>query len=394
VHVTRLLLRDFRSYAEAQLELSPGTTTLLGRNGNGKTNLVEGLAYLSTLSSHRVATDAPLVRFGAGSAAVGATVQRGSRTVSLQVQINPGRSNRAWVNRSPVPRPRDILGTLRTVVFAPEDLSLVKGDPSMRRRYLDDLMTLRLPRLAGTRADYERVVRQRTALLRSLARPGGPSRRADRPPDVDAEHTLDVWDDQMVSHGAELLHARQQLVHELVDAVGEAYAAVAPEAGDTALRYSSSVREQDVSQPEREGETPGSVQEWADIFRDALASARASELERGLCLVGPHRDDLALSLRDLPARGYASQGESWSYALALRLASFALLQDIDDGGAAVLVLDDVMAELDDRRRHSLAHAVAEADQVLVTAAVAADVPDELTGTAIHVPEEVISDPAS
>lgn len=345
-----------------------------------------------------MAADAPLVRQGAEHAAVGATVERNGRSTSLQVQITPGRSNRAWVNRAPLTRPRDLLGVLRAVVFAPEDLALVKGDPSHRRRFLDDLLVLRAPRLAGTRADYEKVIKQRTALLRTFHSARG------RASHGGAATTLDVWDDQLVAAGSELLHARSLLVSELQDAVSRAYQAVAPSTGETVLSYLATAAPDTMADSTRTDTPPGgseapmsglpaTTQEWADALRSILSRRRQDELDRGVCLVGPHRDELLLTLRGMPARGYASQGESWSYALSLRLASFLLLQEIDDAGSPVLILDDVLAELDAERRRSLAAAVAEADQVLVTAAVADDVPEQLAGPRIRVPEDVGADPA-
>lgn len=372
------MLRDFRSYEAVELDLEPGVTTFVGRNGNGKTNLVEAIGYLGTLGSHRVATDAPLVRNGCTQAAVGATVQRAGRNVSVQVQIVPGRSNRAWMNRAPLPRPREILGTLRVVVFAPEDIALVKGDPSNRRRFLDDLLALRTPRLGGVRTDYERILRQRTALLRSFraaGRPGG-----------GALSTLEVWDEQLLAAGAQISAARMQLLHDLDELVSQCYQNLAPGGGPVSLAYQSAARGQaDVAGTD---DVPSTVPEWHEVLAAALAQRRGEELERGVCLVGPHRDDMILSLRGMPARGYASQGESWSYALSLRLASFALLDGLDDAGPPVLILDDVLAELDASRRERLAAAVLAADQVLVTAAVLEDVPDTLQGVRIRVPEEV------
>ncbi|CAI9402641.1 DNA replication/repair protein RecF [Nocardioides sp. T2.26MG-1] len=367
MYVAHLSLHDFRSYATAEVELSPGATAFIGRNGQGKTNLVEAIDYLSRLSSHRVASDAPLVRAGADQAVVRAAVVRDGRTAVLEIEVNPGRSNRARVNRSPLPRARDLVGLVRTVVFSPEDLTLVKGDPSDRRRFLDDLLVLRAPRLAGVRADYERILRQRNSLLKTARQAG----RRSAPPE-----TLAVWDEHLARVGAELLAERLDLVEALRPYVGKAYETVARGAtrDDADIDYKPSF---DV-----EGRTGRG--DLADAMLAEVERRRSDELDRGVSLVGPHRDELLLSLGHgpgegrLPVKGYASHGESWSFALALRLASYDLLRA--DGDDPILILDDVFAELDTERRAQLADLVAGAEQVLVTAAVAADVPAALAGT--------------
>jgi DNA replication and repair protein RecF len=361
VHVAALSLRDFRSYEALDLTFDPGVSVLVGSNGQGKTNVVEAVHYLATLSSHRVATDAPLVRAGHERAVVAARVQDGERVMQLEVEIVTGAANKARVNRSPVRSPRELLGLLRTVLFAPEDLAVVKGDPSERRRFVDQLLVTRRPRLAGVRADYERVVRQRTALLRSAA---ALRRQGREPTDLS---TLDVWDSHLARTGGELVAARVALLDELQPHVRTTYETLAPGSGQVSLRYRSSATHEQVE-----------ADAWEQTMLAALSAARRDEVERGQCLVGPHRDDVLLSIGDLPARGYASQGESWSLALALRLGSFDLLVD-DTDSPPVLVLDDVFAELDARRRDHLVARVQDADQVLVTAAVAADVPASLTG---------------
>ena len=368
MHVAHLSLADFRSYARAEVPLGPGVSTFLGPNGRGKTNLVEAVGYLATLGSHRVASDAPLVRMGAERAVVRAAVVQDDRQQLIELELNPGRANRARLNRSTQVRPRDVLGILRTVLFAPEDLALVKGDPGERRRFLDELVVARTPRMAGVRQDYERVLKQRNTLLRTavLARRHGASRSGGG--DLS---TLDVWDQHLARAGAELLAQRLALVAVLQPLVDKAYAQLAPGGGPAVLEYRCSA-----------GELPGgataSREELADLLGRALAKARRQELERGVTLVGPHRDDLLLGLGRMPAKGYASHGESWSFALALRLASYELLRA--EGNEPVLILDDVFAELDARRRARLAELVAPGEQVLVTAAVAEDVPDVLTGT--------------
>jgi len=436
VHLTRLALTDFRSYAGVELSLEPGVSTFVGPNGQGKTNLVEAAAYVSTLGSHRVATDAPLVRAGAERAILRAAVTSSGRDSLVEIEINPGRANRARLNRAPVSRPRQVLGVLSTVLFAPEDLALVKGDPEQRRRFLDDLLVASAPRYAGVRADYERVLRQRTALLKSLrTRPGKPARSGTRAyaragplrdaarsgrggdgpghngsgedgtgpdgagpdragPAGPAASTLDVWDEHLATAGAELLAARIRLTASLRPLVARSYSAVSGGASvEAGISYRQSLRMPGLSgpsgSPSRPGRAPAEPDEpaadaarLADGLREALAMVRGEELERGVCLVGPHRDDLDLRIGDLPARGYASQGESWSMALALRLSAFEALRGAGDD--PVLLLDDVFAELDVGRRERLARLAAGAEQVLVTAAVAADVPAALHGARFDV----------
>ena len=407
MHVTHLSLVDYRSYARAEVDLGPGATTVVGRNGQGKTNLVEALGYAATLSSHRVPTDAPLVREGASRAVVRVAVAREGRTTVVEVEIVPGRANRARLNRSPV-RPREVLGALRTVLFAPEDLALVKGEPDGRRRFLDEVLVTLAPRLAGVRADYDRVLRQRNALLRSARRDrsarspatgqGSPGAGAPTGP-----AGLEVWDEHLAAAGAELLHARLHLVRRVGPHVAAAYAAVVADPGPHAVEqegapspasigYRSTVPGVDDLDLAGEEPLPGR-EALAAALRSGLVGVRAGELERGTTLVGPHRDDLLLTLDGRPARGYASHGESWSFALALRLGSWSLLRGAPPGrfdavGASgeepVLVLDDVFAELDAGRRRRLAALVGGAEQVIVTAAVGDDVPASLAGAVLRV----------
>ena len=412
MYLSRLALIDFRSYTEVDLRLEPGVSTLIGANGQGKTNVVEAAGYLATLGSHRVASDGPLVRHGAERAILRGAVTGADRDSLIEIEINPGRANRARLNRNPVPRPRQVLGVLRTVLFAPEDLSLVKGDPEQRRRYLDDLLVARAPRYAAVRGDYERVLRQRTALLKSLRgrpwsrqfagarRPGPPAPRPGSPdeglaadqdgqgvPEGSAPSTLDVWDEHLATKGAELLAARISLTGALRPLVAQAYTAVSGASATASIAYrqafSSNIPGQRngadaAGRPEPEPD----AEKLAAWLREALTLARAEEIERGVCLVGPHRDELELRIGDLPTRGYASHGESWSAALALRLAAFELLRE--DGDDPVLLLDDVFAELDAGRRERLAAVAAGAEQVIVTAAVAQDVPPVLTGARFEV----------
>ncbi|MBA0052811.1 DNA replication/repair protein RecF [Streptomyces sp. AJS327] len=374
MYVTHLSLADFRSYARAEVALEPGVTAFVGPNGQGKTNLVEAVGYLATLGSHRVSADAPLVRQGAERAVVRAAVRQGERQQLVELELNPGKANRARINRSAQVRPRDVLGIVRAVLFAPEDLALVKGDPGERRRFLDELVVARAPRMAGVRADYDRVLKQRNSLLKTAAmarRHGG--RGADL-------STLDVWDQHLARAGAELLSRRLELVAALGPVVNSAYERVAPGGGPVELEYRGVA-----------GEGPTVETPPAELYERllaALAEARRREVERGVTLVGPHRDELLLSLGGLPAKGYASHGESWSLALALRLASYELLRA--EGSEPVLVLDDVFAELDARRRTRLAELVADAEQVLVTAAAEEDVPGELTGARFSVAEGLVT----
>ncbi len=368
MYLRRLAVVDFRSWEHAELDLEPGVTVLVGPNGVGKTNLVEAVGYLATLGSHRVSGDGPLVRRGAERALVRGTVVHQGRELAVELEIAPGRANRARVNRAPLARPRDVLGILRTVLFAPEDLTLVRGDPAERRRFLDDLLVSRRPGLAGVRADYDRVLRQRSALLKT-ARAGARSTGADL-------RTLDVWDGHLARHGAALLAARLDLVDRLAAPAAAAFAEVAPSSEPIALVYRSGLDGDGSAGLSR------SPDELEPLLLDALVRVRRQEVERGVCLVGPHRDDLELRLGPGPAKGFASHGESWALALALRLASYRLLcaEDVEP----VLILDDVFAELDERRRRALAGVAARAEQVLVTAAVDDDVPSGLTGTRIAV----------
>jgi DNA replication and repair protein RecF len=360
VYVARLSLTDFRNYPAVDLTLAPGATVFVGLNGHGKTNLVEAVGYLATLGSHRVPHDAPMVRSGAERAIIRGDVVRDERHALIEIEITPRRTNRARVNRAPVSRPRDVLGILRTVLFAPEDLALVKGDPDTRRRFLDDLLVARTPRMAGVRQDYDRVLKQRNTLLKTAAQASS-----------GALKTLDAWDAHLTRLGGELLAARLAVVDELQPLVAKAYAHVSPARDETRLDYRSGCDLGDaVGRPTAEA--------LAAKLTDALAERRDEELRRGVSLVGPHRDDLVLSLGEFPAKGYASHGECWSVALSLRLAAYDLLC-ADGGGEPVLVLDDVFAELDSGRRARLASLVAGAEQVLVTAAVREDVPEQLRG---------------
>ena len=414
MYVSHLSLVDFRSYQGADIELEPGPNAFVGRNGQGKTNLVEAVGYVATLASHRVAGDAPLVRAGAERAVVRTRIVRGDRASTVELEITPGRANRARINRGRLGRARDVLGILRTVLFAPEDLALVKGDPDGRRRLLDQLVVQLLPRAAGLLSDYERVIRQRSALLKSLRGLRATGRSADL-------STLEVWDAKAAHLGGQVLALRLQLVQALRPHVHAAYAQVSDADGDAELGYRASLDAFTVDDdgaagypqggagggpgilPAEASAAPPSAAVLERALLDGMAAARPREVERGVSLVGPHRDDLVLTLGGLPAKGYASHGESWSFALALRLASFHLLgghapgvepsgspaaafwdPDLGTDADPVLILDDVFAELDVRRRERLAELVAPARQVLVTAAVPGDVPPSLMATRFDV----------
>lgn len=370
MYVSDLALTDFRSYEHAVVALEPGITALVGPNGQGKTNLIEAVSYLGTLGSHRVAGDTALVRAGTPRAVVQAKVMKGERPTVLEVEILAGRANRARLNRAAT-RPRELLGHLRTVMFAPEDLALVKGDPGGRRRFLDDLLVVMSPRFAAVRSEYERVIKQRNALLKSARaarRRGG---------NIDLG-TLDIWDAKAARAGAEIMSARVKLLAALRPPLHTAYEAVSGAPGQTDVFYNCSLEDGD-DQVSEESLTDAALVEARLL--EAMGRSRGQEMDRGVTLVGPHRDDIDLILGGLPAKGYASHGESWSFALALRLGSYDLLRGDSwgDDGDPVLILDDVFAELDSGRRRRLAELIETAEQVLITAAVAEDIPTALTG---------------
>ncbi len=387
--VTHLSLVDFRNYESAEVPLVVGPNLFVGSNGQGKTNLVESLGYLSTLGSHRVSSDQAMIRQGSGSAIIRARLEHGDRQLLAEVQLNRGAPNRAQINRGAV-KVRELPRYFSSVMFAPEDLALVRGEPSGRRRFLDELLVLRSPRIAGVIADYERVLRQRNTLLKS-ARSSG----------VRGEQlgTLDIWDDRLVALGTEIIESRSALVAELQPEVASAYVAVAGDdhraslAGQLSIFSGRPDDEDAVAASDELRRDRLTAEEIAGAFRASLARARRSELDRGVTLVGPHRDDLVLELNGLPARGYASHGESWSFALALKLASAALLRRDSATGDPVLMLDDVFAELDESRRGRLADAVADYEQVLITAAVLNDVPDALRGNTVHIAHGTILEAA-
>ena len=366
MYVRRLGLRDFRSWTDVDVELGPGRTVFVGSNGNGKTNLIEALWYCATLGSHRVGTDAPLIRAGADRAVISTIVVNDGRELAVDIEITAGRANKGRLNRSPVRSTREVLGAVRAVLFAPEDLALVRGDPGERRRYLDELATLRRPAVAGIRADYDKVLKQRTALLKSGSRLRS---------DPAALETLDVWDGHLAAHGAQLMAARLDLVNEMAPQVEKAYQLLAPASRPAAIGYRSTIDLADQ-------QSVSDVEYLRTALLEACTHRRAAELDRGICLVGPHRDDLELRLGDQPAKGFASHGESWSMALALRLAAYELLRT--EGSEPILILDDVFAELDTARRRALASVAIAAEQVLITAAVDEDIPTDWDATRIAV----------
>ncbi|GAA1703264.1 DNA replication/repair protein RecF [Microbacterium sediminicola] len=371
--VERLSLTDFRNYGTADLDLFPGPNVFVGRNGQGKTNLIEAIGFLATLGSHRVSQDAPMVRDGAQAAIIRSRLAHGERRITLEVQVNRQGSNRARVNGTNV-RTSELTRYAHVVLFAPEDLQIVRGDPSSRRRFADQLLIQRAPRMSATLADYDRVLKQRSALLKSARQRG--VRGA-------GLSTLDVWDDKLVALGTEIIRARAALIDALHQPLAQAYSAIAGADHSPAASWQLSV---DAAEDDGEGdrERDWSADSIAARFREALRVRRGEELDRAVNLVGPHRDDLLLTVRSLPVRGYASHGESWSVALALRLASARLLRAESMVGDPIVILDDVFAELDAGRRARLASVVADFEQVLVTAAVGADVPSELRAREVYV----------
>ncbi|GAB3621284.1 DNA replication/repair protein RecF [Glutamicibacter endophyticus] len=382
--ISQLSLTSFRSYQHAEVQLVDGTNILIGPNGVGKTNIVEAIGYLANLSSHRVSNDAPLLNFGAQRALVRGTVHRGSQQTTLEVEITTGKINRARINRGNPVRAREILGIVRTVLFAPEDLALVKGDPGNRRRFLDELLVSLRPVEATTRNDYERIVKQRNALLKSVR---GKSKLT-----ASQENTLTAWDLQLASCGARLIRGRLDVLDKLQPYLQAAYADLADGSKQASASYRSSLVEENSENLAQDLNTLDQNQ-IEELLLEALESNRSRELDRGITLFGPHRDDLGLQLGLTPAKGYASHGETWSFALALRLGAYRVFCDDDPrpGSGPILILDDVFAELDATRRARLARIVAGAEQVIVTAAVPEDVPETLQGHYFQVSPGQVAD---
>ncbi len=374
--VTTLALSDFRNYHSADVELVAGPNLFVGSNGQGKTNLVESLGYLSTLGSHRVSSEQAMIRQGAESAVIRARLRHDDRELLLEVQLNRTGSNRAMLNRNEL-RVRELPRYVSTVLFAPEDLALVRGEPSGRRRFLDELLVLRAPRLAGVMADYDRVLRQRNSLLKSARASGVREGQLG---------TLEIWDERLIALGSELIEARGSLVAELQPEVAAAYVAVAGDDHHALLESQLTILGGNPDAGSGAGLSTATLRapEARLKFRESLDRLRRNELDRGVTLVGPHRDDLVLELNGMPARSHASHGESWSLALALKLASAAVLRREATVGDPILILDDVFAELDEARRERLASAVADFEQVLITAAVQGDVPVQLVGHTVRI----------
>lgn len=375
----RLRLTNFRNYSSLDVELKPGVNLIYGRNGQGKTNLVEAINLFASLSSHRVAGLTPLIKQGESAAIISLELAHQERELLLEFELNLEGPNRARVNKAALTRPRDILGHLNSVIFAPEDLDIVKRDPSNRRSFLDQLIVQLTPRMLGVYSDYERVLKQRNTLLKTARATGTRG---------DALSTLSAWDESLVQNGAEIISARVMITQRLAPFLTEAYSDIADGNGEPRMFIQSSIlgsliNDGDETNDTEYLETPDR-EEIADLFRAKLERVRPKELERGVTLVGPHRDDLVLILGTLPAKGFASHGECWSYALALRLASLNLLKQESRLGDSILILDDVFAELDSARREKLAQLVSGNEQVLITAAVIEDVPEILRANRINI----------
>jgi DNA replication and repair protein RecF len=356
MRLNSISLRDFRNHENLDLSFETGTTTIIGRNGRGKTNIVEAVNYLATLGSHRVSQDGPLIKSGLTCATIGAKVSKHEREANVELTINYPGANRATLNGNSLPRVRDVLGLVSTVIFSPEDLELVKGDPAARRRYLDDFSTLMAPRFAGVRSDYDRSLKQRNALLKSAGR---------RKLNETARTTLAAWDEQLITNGAALISGRLENLKKLQPFFEEHGKTISASSEPLKINYLSSWLTSETLD----------VSEIESNLRSQINERHNDEIDRGLTLVGPHRDDLEISLSDMPAKGYASHGQSWSIALAMRLATFSLLRIHDDD--PILILDDVFAELDERRRIRLGSAIEGVEQTLITAAVEEDVPNGL-----------------
>lgn len=367
MHVSSLSLRDFRNYAQADIEPGLGSVVLVGSNGQGKTNIVEAINYLATLGSHRTSIDSALIRQGSEAAIVRVNLAHDARTILLEAQLNRNGANRAQVNHANA-KIRDFPRYISTVIFAPEDLMLIRGEPSGRRKFMDDLIIQRTPRLAGAVSDYDRVLKQRNTLLKTA-----------KVKDIDAGNlgTLDIWDERLIELGTEITAERTRLLRDLAGPLGQAYQAIAGSDHEVSIELKPSI------------EVTSSAAEYAETFRALLESGRVQEIERGITLVGPHRDDVEFRLNNLPAKGYASHGETWSYALSLKLSAARLLRSESVLGDPILILDDVFAELDSARRERLAEAVADFEQTFITAAVAEDVPTQLMTQVFHVKKGTI-----
>ena len=360
MRVKKLALTNFRSYKSLELELNPGPTTFIGNNGSGKTNIAESLIYLAYLSSHRVSQNLPLLHLGTDQAIIRAEIERDDRTLQVDLEINASKANRARLNQNPTKSQREILGALQVIYFSPEDLDLVRGEPTHRRDFLDKLLIMRSPRLAGVISDYDRVVKQRNTLLKTRS----------------PENALAPWTEQLISLGAQLSAERIALVEELNPYVAANYANL-NEVKPASIAYKSAT----------DGLTTNTDENIQALTARQLELAR-QETERGASLIGPHRDDLHLQLGDFPAKGYASHGESWSMAISLRIGSFNLLKS--EGAEPVLILDDIFAELDTTRRAQLTSVTKMAEQTIITAAVESDLPSELLSSKYYVSSGAVS----
>ncbi|ASY09979.1 DNA replication/repair protein RecF [Candidatus Planktophila lacus] len=360
MRVKKLALTNFRSYKSLELELAPGPTTFIGNNGSGKTNIAESLIYLAYLSSHRVSQNLPLLHLGTDQAIIRAEIERDDRTLQVDLEINASKANRARLNQNATKSQRDILGALQVIYFSPEDLDLVRGEPTHRRDFLDKLLITRAPRLAGVISDYDRVVKQRNTLLKTRA----------------PENALAPWTEQLINLGAQLSAERIALVEELNPYVAANYANL-NEVKPASIAYKSAT----------DGLTTNTDENIQTLTARQLEVAR-QETERGASLIGPHRDDLHLQLGDFPAKGYASHGESWSMAISLRVGAFNLLKS--EGAEPILILDDIFAELDTARRAQLTSVTKMAEQTIITAAVESDLPPELLSSKYYVSPGVVS----
>ena len=359
MRINKLALTNFRSYPSLELNLSPGTTTFIGDNGSGKTNIAEALIYLSFLSSHRVSSNAPLITLGSQQAIIRAEIERDDRVLQIDLEINATKANRARINGNPTRSQREILGACQIVYFSPEDLDLVRGEPGTRRDFLDRLLITRAPRLAGVISDYERVIKQRNALLKTRA----------------STNALVPWNEQLIKFGAQLTAERISLIEALNPWVSKNYANL-NEVKAASIAYKCST----------EGVT-NNTDTNIEVLTQRLEEVAYQEIERGVSLIGPHRDDLHLQLGDFPAKGYASHGESWSMAISLRIGSFNLLKS--EGTEPILILDDVFAELDTSRRNQLMAVTQLAEQTIITAAVESDLPKDLLTEKFYVTPGVV-----
>lgn len=370
--ISSLQLENFRNYRQLSLTFEPGINLLIGENGAGKTNLVEACVYLSTLESHRVSGYGALIRSESSSSQLSLKAKNDGREISVAAELNRDKPNRYFLNSHQVKRTSDLVGISKVVVFAPEDLDLVRRDPQDRRKFLDESMIQLKPRLAGVKADYERVLKQKAALLKSARQVSNPDLT-----------TLDIWDDQLVALGSELIFHRQELISKIFPLLEDFYHQLSgqPESLELILKTSVAGGEEE---DEFQSLSSWDKQAIQDAFYQRLQALRPKELERGVSLVGPHRDELTILKSGLLARSHASQGEAWSLALGLKLAMAQLLRSDSQSGDPVLILDDVFAVLDAGRRARLVEFVVNNEQVLITSADLEAVPDLLVAKRVEV----------